>query len=154
MIVAYALIGVAIGLLAMLLTRAVEPDALPADASVRRRLGLHRSRRVVAELSALFALDAFGGGFVVQSVNRRLVHLAGGLVLVVARQDQSTVEAAAERFEIERLVKEGAAQDRGFQGVVLLVGLSRLGGCLRSNLRPGRGIDSRRQAGPRTGCPS
>ena len=67
-IVGYALIGITIGLLAMLLTRAVEPDAPPADASVRRRLGLHKSQRVVAELSALFALDAFGGGFVVQSV--------------------------------------------------------------------------------------
>ena len=67
-IVAYALIGIAIGLLALLLTRAVEPDAPPPDTSVRRRLGLHRSRRVVGELSALFALDAFGGGFVVQSV--------------------------------------------------------------------------------------
>ena len=50
-------------------------------------------------------------------VDRRLVHLAGGLVFVVARQDQSTVEAAAERFEIERLDKEGAAEDRGFQGL-------------------------------------
>jgi len=29
--------------------------------------GLHRSRSTVARLSALFALDAFGGGFVVQS---------------------------------------------------------------------------------------
>jgi len=32
------------------------------------RLGLHRSRRVVFKLSALFALDAFAGGFVVQSI--------------------------------------------------------------------------------------
>ena len=31
------------------------------------RLGLHRSQRIVARLSALFALDAFGGGFVIQS---------------------------------------------------------------------------------------
>ena len=30
-------------------------------------LGLHRSRRVVLELSALFSVDAFAGGFVVQS---------------------------------------------------------------------------------------
>jgi MFS family permease len=67
-IVGYALIGIAIGLLAVLLTRAVEPEAAPASTSVRRRLGLYRSQRVVAELSALFALDAFGGGFVVQSV--------------------------------------------------------------------------------------
>src|SRR4029450_1190437 len=29
--------------------------------------GLHRSGNIVLKLSALFALDAFGGGFVVQS---------------------------------------------------------------------------------------
>lgn len=66
-IVAYAVVGVAIAILAQGLSPAVEPIA-PADASVRRRLGLHRSQRVVAELSSLFALDAFGGGFVVQSI--------------------------------------------------------------------------------------
>ena len=67
-IVGYAVIGLAIGGLAMLLSRAVEPDVPAADASVRRTLGIHRSGRVVAELSSLFALDAFGGGFVVQSI--------------------------------------------------------------------------------------
>jgi MFS family permease len=66
-IVAYAIVGVAIAILAQGLSPAVEPIA-PVDASIRRRLGLHRSQRVVAELSSLFALDAFGGGFVVQSI--------------------------------------------------------------------------------------
>jgi predicted MFS family arabinose efflux permease len=32
------------------------------------RLGLHQSRGVVLRLSALFALDAFGGGFILQSI--------------------------------------------------------------------------------------
>jgi MFS family permease len=67
-IVGYALTGVGIGVLALALDRAVEPDTPARDTSVRSRLGLHRSGRVVAELSALFALDAFGGGFVVQSI--------------------------------------------------------------------------------------
>jgi MFS family permease len=67
-IVGYALVGLTLALLAVLLTPAVEPTIRPAETSVRRRLGLHRSGRVVAELSALFALDAFGGGFVIQSV--------------------------------------------------------------------------------------
>jgi MFS family permease len=67
-IVGYALTGVGIGVLALALDRAVEPDTPERDTSVRSRLGLHRSGRVVAELSALFALDAFGGGFVVQSI--------------------------------------------------------------------------------------
>ena len=64
----YALLGLAIGLLGLTLSPAVEPPVRPADASIRRRFGLHRSRRIVGELSALFALDAFGGGFVVQSI--------------------------------------------------------------------------------------
>ena len=67
-IIGYGLVGIAIGVLAMTLDGAVEPAAPAADASVRNRLGLTRSQRVVAELSALFALDAFGGGFVVQSI--------------------------------------------------------------------------------------
>ncbi len=36
--------------------------------SVRRTLGLHQSRGVVAKLSALFAVDAFAGGLVIQSL--------------------------------------------------------------------------------------
>lgn len=66
-LLAYAVVGVLIGVLAWSLSPAIEAVA-PADASIRRRFGLHRSRRTVAELSSLFALDAFGGGFVVQSV--------------------------------------------------------------------------------------
>jgi MFS family permease len=33
-----------------------------------RRIGVHRSRGIVTKLSALFALDAFAGGFIVQSL--------------------------------------------------------------------------------------
>jgi MFS family permease len=66
-IVGYALVGLAIALLAGRLSPAVEAPA-PADPSIQRRLGLHRSQRIVAKLSALFALDAFGGGFVVQTI--------------------------------------------------------------------------------------
>ncbi len=66
-IVAYAVAGIAIGLIALTLSPAVEPER-PADDSIRRRFGLHRSKRVVGELSGLFALDAFGGGFVIQSI--------------------------------------------------------------------------------------
>jgi MFS family permease len=66
-IIAYAILGLGIGLLASRLTPAVEASA-PADPSVRRRLGLHRSAPIVAKLAALFALDAFAGGFVIQAV--------------------------------------------------------------------------------------
>jgi MFS family permease len=62
------------------------PTGQPAlgPASPRRPLGgLHRSRGVVARLAGLFALDAFGGGFIVESLvalwfNQRFgVDLAG-----------------------------------------------------------------------------
>jgi len=33
-----------------------------------RRIGVHRSRAMVAKLAGLFALDAFAGGFIVQSI--------------------------------------------------------------------------------------
>jgi MFS family permease len=66
-IIVYGVIG---GLLALLFTRlsrsveVVHSEVVTA----RSRLGLHRSRGVVLKLSALFALDAFAGGFVVQSL--------------------------------------------------------------------------------------
>lgn len=44
------------------LSPAVEPPG------IRRNAPLHRSRGVVMQLSALFAIDAFAGGFVVQSI--------------------------------------------------------------------------------------
>jgi predicted MFS family arabinose efflux permease len=42
-------------------------EAARVEAAPRAALGLHRSRGVVLRLSALFAVDAFAGGFVVQS---------------------------------------------------------------------------------------
>jgi MFS family permease len=70
--VGYVLIGV---LLALLFTRlspsAEAPPAQQAETpgeELKRRFGLHRSFWVVLKLSGLFALDAFGGGFVVQSI--------------------------------------------------------------------------------------
>lgn len=66
-IVGYALAGLAIGLLFTRLSPAVEvPVAEVPDEGIRDRLGLHRSRDVVLRLSALFALDAFAGGFAIQ----------------------------------------------------------------------------------------
>jgi MFS family permease len=69
---AYAAAGL---LLAILFTRlsptaeAPHPTPLSDGKPVRRgRLGLHRSLCVVMKLSALFALDAFAGGLVLQSV--------------------------------------------------------------------------------------
>ncbi len=66
-ILGYALVGVALAALFSALSPAIEA-AVPVDASIATRLGLHRSRGVVARLAALFALDAFAGGFVIQSI--------------------------------------------------------------------------------------
>ncbi len=61
----YAIAG---GVLAVLFTRLSDGvEARPTSAPARSTLGLHRSRAVVLRLSALFSLDAFAGGFVVQS---------------------------------------------------------------------------------------
>ncbi len=62
----YALAGGLLILLFFILSPAVEAarDLKP----VRRTLGLHQSRGVVARLSALFALDNFAGGLVIQSL--------------------------------------------------------------------------------------
>ncbi len=52
------------------------PPAVPATAP--RTLGLHRSRSIVLRLSALFALDAFAGAFLVQSLLAYWFHLRFG----------------------------------------------------------------------------
>jgi MFS family permease len=65
---AYATCGVVLGVLALRLSPAVEaPVSGGAMASGPTLLGLRESRGLVLRLSALFALDSFGGGFVLQS---------------------------------------------------------------------------------------
>jgi MFS family permease len=67
-VVGYAIGGALLALLFLRVSPAVEvPPPAAIDEGVRTRLGLHRSRGVVVHLSALFALDAFAGGFVTQS---------------------------------------------------------------------------------------
>ena len=64
-VVGYALLGLALGVLFSRLSSVIEVGQI---ANLPYKFGLHRSRRVVFKLSALFALDAFGGGLVVQSL--------------------------------------------------------------------------------------
>jgi MFS family permease len=69
-VVLYAALGGGLILLFSRLSRATEADAAAAAkprATLADWSGLTSSRGVVARLSALFALDAFGGGFVIQS---------------------------------------------------------------------------------------
>jgi MFS family permease len=70
---AYRVVLISYALRALILipiVRAVSPavEVPPVDATIAGRLGLHRSRGIVGRLSALFALDAFGGGLIVQSL--------------------------------------------------------------------------------------
>ena len=66
-LVGYALFGIVLAALFAFLSPQVEVGVVSA-ATIRTRLGLHKSQKVVLRLSALFALDAFAGGFVVQSI--------------------------------------------------------------------------------------
>lgn len=61
----YAAAGVALILLFLKLTPAIEANQA---SRVPHAFGLHRSRPIVMKLSALFAFDAFAGGFVIQSM--------------------------------------------------------------------------------------
>ena len=67
-VVGYGLVGVAMAAVAWTLRPAIETPVPTADDGIRRRLGLGRSRGVIARLSALFALDAFAGGFIPQTL--------------------------------------------------------------------------------------
>jgi len=64
---AYAALGVLLLLMFTRLSKNVEPLVAPSPVTRPLTLGLHRSRNMVFKLSALFALDAFGSGLVVQS---------------------------------------------------------------------------------------
>ena len=81
-IVVYGCLGLLLAVLFSRVSPRVEVAAAP-DASIARRLGLHRSRGIVARLSALFALDAFGGGLVVQSLVAYWFHLRFGADVAV-----------------------------------------------------------------------
>ncbi len=97
-VAAYALLGIALLFLFTRLSPATEAAniASPRPTNLRSvpgegpgvraasRLGLHhlglaRSQRVVLRLSALFAIDAFGGGFVIQTLTAYWFHVRFGV---------------------------------------------------------------------------
>jgi len=77
-VVGYAAIGVILGLLFSRLSPQVEALA-SGDQPAAGRSGLHRSRGVVFRLAALFSLDAFAGGFVVQAIVAYWFHTRFGV---------------------------------------------------------------------------
>lgn len=66
----YAGCGLALLLLFLFVSRHAEvvPAIEAAGRAAKNIMGLHRSKSVIFKLSSLFALDAFAGGFVVQSM--------------------------------------------------------------------------------------
>lgn len=76
----YAACGLALMLLFVFVSRHAEvvPVAGNPEGAGKRTLGLHRSKSVVFKLSSLFALDAFAGGFVVQSMIAWWLHVHYG----------------------------------------------------------------------------
>jgi MFS family permease len=75
----YAIDGGLLVLFFLCLSPAVEVGTMPTSLPAHSILGLHRSRRVVIKLSTLFALDAFAGGFIVQSIMAYWFHLKFGV---------------------------------------------------------------------------
>jgi MFS family permease len=83
-VVGYALVGVVLFVLFTRLTPEVEVTSLPPAkesraAGQRSFLGLGESRGIVLRLALLFSLDAFAGGFVIQSLIAYWFHIRFGL---------------------------------------------------------------------------
>ncbi len=82
-VIAYAATGVLLGLLFMRLTPMVEVPASDTDATLSSglaaRFGLGPSRHTVLKLSSLFAVDAFAGGFVMQTLIAYWFHVRFGV---------------------------------------------------------------------------
>jgi MFS family permease len=75
----YALGGAVLVILFLGLSAAIEVPASSRQSATKRTLGLHRSRNVVFRLSALFSLDAFAGGLIVQSMIAYWFHVRFGI---------------------------------------------------------------------------
>jgi len=76
----YAFAGLLLIVCFLLISQNIEVDAgSPRPASVQTKLGLHKSHGVVLKLSSLFALDAFAGGLIVQSMLAYWFHIRYGV---------------------------------------------------------------------------
>lgn len=75
----YALGGLALAVIFLSLSPHVEVEAARSAGAAPRAFGLHRSRRIVLKLSALFSMDAFAGGLIVQSMVAYWFHIRFGV---------------------------------------------------------------------------
>ncbi|MBN8580495.1 MAG: MFS transporter [Anaerolineae bacterium] len=73
----YAVGGVLLAVMFLQISPAIEVRERAAD--TKKVLGLHKSKKVVLKLSALFALDAFAGGLIVQSMIAYWFHVRFGV---------------------------------------------------------------------------
>ena len=82
-VIGYAAMGLMIGLLFTGLSSGVEVsrvfDGSVSPSTFKSFLGLHRSRSIILKLSALFSMDAFAGGFILQSIVAYWFHLRFGV---------------------------------------------------------------------------
>lgn len=78
-VVGYAVMGLVLVGLFTRLSAAAEAPAAALPGNRRSLLGLHRSRGVVFRLAALFSLDAFAGGLVLQSLVAYWFHIRFGV---------------------------------------------------------------------------
>lgn len=76
----YSILGAFLMLMFLLVSSAVEVSK-PKEVKIAKPgiFGLHKSKRVVFGLSALFSIDAFAGGFVVQSLMAYWFHIRFGI---------------------------------------------------------------------------
>ncbi len=76
-IMGYAACGVVLAIIFLFLTSEIETSL---TAAVKQSMfGLHKSKSIVLKLSGLFALDAFAGGFVIQSMVAYWFHIKFGM---------------------------------------------------------------------------
>ena len=79
-VIGYAVIGIVMAAGFSRLGAAIEaPPRDHSDDGIRRRFGLGRSKSIVLRLSALFSIDAFGGGFIPQSLMAYWFHIQYGV---------------------------------------------------------------------------
>ncbi|MHB1413743.1 MAG: MFS transporter [Chloroflexota bacterium] len=78
-ILMYAALGLVLALLFTRLSPAAEATPRAHTEASVGRIGLHRSRGIVLRLSSLLALDAFAGGFVIQSIVAYWFHVRFGV---------------------------------------------------------------------------
>jgi predicted MFS family arabinose efflux permease len=81
-VIGYSILGAVLIFLFVQLHSEIEPppSTIYENGSIwQKQFGLHRSQKVVMKLSGLFSIDAFAGGFVVQSIVAYWFHVKFGV---------------------------------------------------------------------------